>query len=203
MVPVHLLPQSQCLTTPIWERHPLECSRAKLRIVPVRTATIGPMGACFYLLLTSDMRDCPTTSRDFVGSGGLKLSNDTIERVAQLFAKVGGTWFPERAGVNGKPVLGRHRDLARLILAEIERAEAASRETNRPIDPAADSGSDPQVSTDAGDFSVGMTIEYCPPADKRTIICRVEKIENDRAYIVAVGREVGWVSTHTLLPLKS
>jgi hypothetical protein len=43
---------------------------------------------------------------------------------------------------------------------------------------------------------------YYPPGDKRTLTCRIEKLEHGRAYLVPAHREIGWVSTHSLLPLK-
>jgi hypothetical protein len=127
-----------------------------------------------------------------------------IELVAELLAKLGGTWFPERANLGRKMVTGRQREVARLIVAELERTRAAI-----DVSPASGPASESPAEADArspaheGQLSVGSTVEYCPPGDKRTVICQIQKIDNGRAYVTPVGRVVGWVSTHTLLPLKS
>jgi hypothetical protein len=132
------------------------------------------------------------------------MTNEEVEIVAELLAKVGGNWFPERARLGGKMVTSRQRDLARLILAEVERTRM--RKSKSPES----ASSTPEVSEESGapsieqsSWTVGATVEYCPPGDKRSFTCRIEKLENGRAYLAPVGREVGWVSTHTLLPLKS
>ncbi len=132
------------------------------------------------------------------------MTEITIERVAELLAKVGGTWFPERAALARKPVTSRQREVARLILAEIERAEAAKRTAASINDPATEpSEADERSPAGEHTFCAGETVEYCPPGDKRTVTCRIEKLDRDRAYLVSVGQDVGWVSTHTFLPLRS
>ncbi len=126
------------------------------------------------------------------------MTEKEVELIAELLAKVGGTWFPERAGLARKPVTSRQRDVARLVLAELERAKAAKQAAS-----AASTG-DGDVTPDAESrFAVGQLVEYSPPGDKRAMTCRIEKLDRGRAYLVTVGREVGWVSTHTFLPLKS
>lgn len=129
------------------------------------------------------------------------MTEDEIKVVAELLAKIGGTWYPERADSGPRPVGNRHRDVARLIIGAVERARATHSDgpdnTSQPDEPPQVGG----VDTATG-LSVGASVMYRPPGDKRTIACRIEKIEEGRAYVVPDHREVGWVSTHTLLPLK-
>jgi len=120
-----------------------------------------------------------------------------------MLAKIGGNWYPERARSAPRAVNNRHREVARLIIGAVERSKAANQS-------ATDDGSAPERSLEArscngiGDdeLHVGAIVLYRPPGDKRTLACRVEKLEDGRAYVVPEHREIGWVSTHSLLPLK-
>ncbi|MBF9232574.1 hypothetical protein [Microvirga alba] len=123
--------------------------------------------------------------------------------MAELLAKIGGTWHPERTRPTQGSVGNRHREVARLILASVERSQAASEmsagagsATNGPVDGQA------LKDAEGNQLHVGATVTYRPPGDKRTLTCRVERMEQGRAYIVPDDREIGWVSTHTLVPLK-
>lgn len=131
------------------------------------------------------------------------MSEVEVELVAELLAKIGGTWYPERTRPAVRTVGDRHREVARLILATVERTKAetemtgrGSRTTKARVD-----GKSP-TDADGNQLQVGATVVYRPPGDKRTFNCRVEQLERGRAYIVPDQREIGWVSTLTLLPLK-
>jgi hypothetical protein len=93
--------------------------------------------------------DC---GRDRVGGGELAI--------------VGGSWFPERTRPTLGVVSNRHRDVARVVLAALERLEAAEQEAaalNSAIAGNSDRG---RLSTSAhGDhLSVGATVVYRPRA---------------------------------------
>lgn len=131
------------------------------------------------------------------------MSEEEVELVAELLAKIGGTWNPERAQPASRIVGNRHRDVARLVLDAVERSKAANRNSTG-TDPVSGEPSEADAITDAkgNRLYVGANVVYQPPGDKRTLTCRVEKMEQGRAYVVPSQREIGWVSTHTLLPLK-
>jgi hypothetical protein len=141
-------------------------------------------------------------SRETRRSGETTLSDEEIELVAELLAKIGGTWYPERTGATPRAVGSRHRDVAQLIVDAVDRLHATRPST------ADDTSSGQSMEDNApgiivGDqLHIGATVEYSPPGDKRTFPCRIEKMEDGRAYLVPADREIGWVSTHTLLPLK-
>lgn len=144
-----------------------------------------------------------TTAQNTRRTGNCKVTEDEIKVVAELLAKIGGNWYPERADSSSRPIGNRHRDVARLIIGAVERARAPRRNAT-DTDIASDMSLDGQGAdaTEAAELRVGDTVMYLPPGDKRTIACRIEKMEDGRAYVVPDQREVGWVSTHTLLPLK-
>jgi hypothetical protein len=131
------------------------------------------------------------------------LTEEDIRLVAEVLAKIGGNWSPERAQSAPRTVNNRHREVARIIIAAVERAKAANQSATKE-------GSAPDRSRDArttngaegGDLHVGASVVYRPPGDKRTLACRIEKLEDGRAYVIPEHREIGWVSTHSLLPLK-
>lgn len=132
------------------------------------------------------------------------MTEEEIKLVAEVLAKIGGNWYPERAGSAPKAVSNRHRDVARVIVGAVERLKEANRS-------AADDASAPERPLearsldDAGDeeLHVGASVLYRPPNDKRTLACRIERLADGRAYVVPELQEIGWVSTHSLLPLKA
>lgn len=127
--------------------------------------------------------------------GGCELTEEEIKTVAEMLAKIGGNWYPERAQSNQKFVTNRHREVAQLIVAAIERSRAALQTKLDNTDQASDGAQ-------GENLHVGASVHYHPPGDKRTISCRVEKLEGGRAYVIPEDREVGWVSIHSLLPLN-
>ena len=133
------------------------------------------------------------------------MTDEEIERVAELLAKVGGSWFPERTGPALRVVNNRHRDVARLILAEIERTKAAQEEAaaaSKASGTDSPARGDTYTFANEGQLHVGAMVVYRPPGEKRAVTCKIEKMDHGRAYLVPMNREIGWVSTHTLLPLK-
>lgn len=132
------------------------------------------------------------------------MSEEEVELVAELLARVGGTWYPERTKPALRAVSNRHREVARLILDVVERSQAAEQEALE-----AGSTSDGAPEGKAFNFAgedqlhVGATVVYRPPGEKRALTCRIERMEHGRAYLVPAQREVGWVPGHTLLLLDS
>ncbi|MEZ0167581.1 hypothetical protein [Microvirga sp. TS319] len=125
-----------------------------------------------------------------------------IDIVAELLARIGGSWHPERPRPAPNGISSRHRDVARLILAELRRRDAARNEALGPTPEPTGQDVTPGA-TDGVEIPVGAVVAYCPPGDTRTITCTVEKIERGRAYLVPVRREIGWISTNTFQPLPS
>lgn len=131
------------------------------------------------------------------------MTEEEIKVVAEVLAKVGGNWYPDRAQSAPKPIAERQREVARLIVAAVERTRAAHRSaaetgsaSERPLDVQPANGAENAA------LQVGESVVYRPPGDKRTQACRIEKLEGDQAYVVPELREIGWVSTHSLLPLN-
>ena len=123
------------------------------------------------------------------------MTDYEVEAVAELLAKIGGSWFPDRVDSGRKMVMSRHKEGACLVLDEIKRIRAKQAQASEPV------ARDP--SDREAQFSVGETVEYAPPGDKRTVTCRIEKLEPGRAYVTPVGRQIGWISTHSLVQIKS
>src|SRR5688572_14572345 len=113
-----------------------------------------------------------------------------IDVVAELLARIGGSWHPERPRPAPNGISSRHRDVARLILAELRRRDAARNEALSQTSET--TGQDVTPDPAAGvEIPVGTVVAYSPPGDTRTITCTVEKIERGRAYLVPVRREIG------------
>jgi hypothetical protein len=140
-------------------------------------------------------------------SGGSGVTDEEIEVVAEELAKAGGvSWYPGRTrGALLRPVSERYRDRARLAIAALDRLRAI----NGPSDlqePALEalSASKEQSAEHPEDIRPGATVVYRPPGDQRAITCRVERVEEGRAYLVPAPRaDVGWVSLDNLMPFKT
>ena len=132
------------------------------------------------------------------------MSEEEVELVAELLARVGGAWYPERTKPALRPVSNRHREVARLVLDAVERSKAAEEEALE-TGSASDATPEGRAFSFAGEdqLHVGATVVYRPPGEKRALTCRIERMEHGRAYLVPAQREVGWVSVHTLLLLDS
>jgi hypothetical protein len=134
--------------------------------------------------------------------GGSGVTEEEIEAVAEELAKAGGTsWYPGRTrGALLRPVTERYRDRARLAIAALDRVRAG----HGGEQPDAQQEPPPQGLSESGPdhVNVGATVVYRPPGDQRAITCRIERLEEGRAYLVPMLRpDVGWVSLDTLHPL--
>jgi hypothetical protein len=131
------------------------------------------------------------------------MNEQEIEVVAEELAKAGGlSWYPGRTT---EPLLrtvhARYRDRARLAIAALERWRARHSGPAQPLEtPTERPLSSPSHIADHQDtLQVGAVVIYRPPGDKRAIPCRVEKLENGRAYLVPCPvPDVGWVDLITL-----
>lgn len=130
------------------------------------------------------------------------MTEEEIKLVAEMLAKIGGNWYPERAQSAPRAVNNRHREVARIIIEAVDRSQAADRaaEGSPPPEGPRDVAAPNEI--ESGELHVGASVLYRPPGDKRMLACRVEQLEGGRAYVVPELREIGWVSTHSLLPLK-
>ena len=133
------------------------------------------------------------------------MTEEEIEVVAQELAKVGGVaWYPGRTtGPLLRPVSRRYRDRAKVAIAALERLRA-SKEGLGTVDgiPAGTEDSFETTEADPGDqLQVGAVVVYRPPGEQRATPCRIEKIQDGRAYLVPCPRShVGWVSLADLSP---
>ncbi|MBF9232575.1 hypothetical protein [Microvirga alba] len=130
---------------------------------------------------------------------GSQLSEEEVEVVAELLARIGGNWYPERTRPALRAVGDRHREVARLIISTVKRSKAASQS-----DPGVGVSPEGKAFNFAGgdQLHVGATVIYRPPGEKRALTCRIERMERGRAYLVPAHREIGWVSPETLLLSK-
>ena len=133
------------------------------------------------------------------------VTDEEIEVVAQELAKVGGVaWYPGRTtGPLLRPVSQRYRDRAKVAIAALERLRA-SKEGGVTVNgaPGSTEVSSGSTEIDPGDqLQVGAVVVYRPPGEQRATPCRIEKIEDGRAYLVPCPRShVGWVSLADLSP---
>jgi hypothetical protein len=133
------------------------------------------------------------------------VTDEEIEVVAQELAKVGGVaWYPGRTtGPLLRPVSQRYRDRAKVAIAALERLRA-SKEGGETVvgTPASTEVSSGTTEVHPGDqLQVGAVVVYRPPGEQRATPCRIEKIEDGRAYLVPCPRSaVGWVSLADLSP---
>jgi hypothetical protein len=136
------------------------------------------------------------------------MTEEEIEVVAEELAKIGGlSWYPGRTqGPLLRPVNERYRDRARVAIAALDRLRAA-RGHSVPPQASATGGSVSQSASeiDHGDgLQVGAVVVYRPPGDQRAVTCRIEKMEEGRAYLVPCTKpDFGWVSLDDLTPLNT
>ena len=132
------------------------------------------------------------------------MTDEEVELIAELLAKVGGSWFPERTRPALRTINTRHREVARLLIDELDRAKGAKDQAALESNPTPEaSGGDPFNFASDDQLYVGATVVYRNPGEKRAVTCKIEKMDHGRAYLVPHHREIGWVPTHTLLPVKS
>jgi hypothetical protein len=127
------------------------------------------------------------------------MTEEEVEIVAQEMAKIGGTtWYPGRtSGAVLRVVNERYKDRARVAIATLERLRAGKEALN--------DASPPQGSTSSADPSlqVGTIVVFRPSGERRAVTCRIEKLEEGRAYLVPCPRpDIGWTSLENLQPLS-
>jgi hypothetical protein len=133
------------------------------------------------------------------------VTEEEIEAVAHELAKAGGSsWYPGRSsGPILRAVHKRYRDRAQVAIAALDRFRAARDATVLPDSAAPKQEHVSENSALEDQFQVGTIVVYRPPGDQRALSCRIEKIEDGRAYLVPVPhRPIGWVSLGSLEPLE-
>lgn len=132
------------------------------------------------------------------------MNEDKVEAVAELLARVGGNWYPERTRPALRPISKRHQAVAQLVLAELDQFGDADHDVEAMDGSAHENPDEANTFNFAGDdqLYVGATVVYRPPGEKRAITCLIEKMEHGRAYLTPAHREIGWVAIQTLSRLK-
>ena len=135
------------------------------------------------------------------------MTDEEIEAVAEELAKIGGiSWYPGRTdGPLLRPISERYRDRARVAIAALDRVRAGRDASASQDSTAKNASSHPASASDHGDqLQVGAVVVYRPPGDQRAVTCRIEKMDEGRAYLVPCPRpDFGWVSLDDLAPLNS
>jgi hypothetical protein len=139
-----------------------------------------------------------------VRSPGAGVTDEEIEAVAEELAKAGGTsWYPGRTrGALLRSVGERYRDRARLAIAALDRVRAGHGDgpSSQPSETVSLPGH--AAVSDSGGIQVGATVVYRPPGDQRAITCRIERLEDGRAYLVPIARaDIGWVALESFDPV--
>jgi len=132
------------------------------------------------------------------------VTDEEIEAVAEELAKAGGvSWYPGRTrGALLRSVSERYRDRAKLAIAALDRVRASNGSPEHSQPPAAPPAPERPNPGGADELRVGAIVVYRPPGDQRAIACRVERVENGRAYLVPVPRpDIGWVELDSFDPV--
>jgi hypothetical protein len=135
------------------------------------------------------------------------MTEEEIEVVAEELAKAGGlSWHPGRTQ---RPLLRavseRYRDRARLAIKALDRVRARNQDLNAPRRPALEAPQTKGVPNPLPENGLqpGAIVVYRPPGDRRAIPCRIEKLEEGRAYLVPCPNpDIGWVELDNLQPLS-
>lgn len=135
------------------------------------------------------------------------MTEEEIEAVAEELAKAGGlSWYPGRTrGPLLRTVSERYRDRARLAIEALDRLRARNQDLNAPHGSALAVPSTEEVPNPLpeNNLQAGDLIVYRPPGDRRAIPCRIEKLDEGRAYLVPCPKpDIGWVALDTLQPLS-
>jgi hypothetical protein len=133
------------------------------------------------------------------------MNEDEIEAVARELAKIGGvSWYPGRTrGALLRAVSERYRDRARVAIAALERLKRAKEGTVASQGSSSGSpGTTTGQASEPGDYlQVGAVVVYRPPGDRRAMPCRIERMEEGRAYLVPCPEpDIGWVSLEHIVP---
>jgi hypothetical protein len=127
------------------------------------------------------------------------MTEEEVEFVAQEMAKIGGaTWYPGRtSGAVLRVVNERYRDRARVAIAALERLRAGKAISTELLP------SQENILSADPSLQVGTIVVFRPPGDRRAITCRIEKLEEGRAYLVPCPKpDIGWTSLDNLQPLS-
>jgi len=135
------------------------------------------------------------------------MTEEEIEAVAEELAKAGGlSWHPGRTrGPLLRAVSERYRDRARLAIEALDRVRARNQALNAPQGPAVETprAKEGPNSPPENGLQPGAIVVYRPPGDRRAIPCRIEKLEEGRAYLVPCPNpDIGWVELDNLQPLS-
>ncbi len=134
------------------------------------------------------------------------MTEEEIEVVAEELAKVGGLpWYPGRTqGPLLRVVSNRYRDRARVAITALERLRQGTQDRgtsqSHPSDVTLTNKHHEPQAPDT--LQIGSIVVYRPPGDRRAVACRVEKLEEGRAYLVPCTKpDIGWVGLDPLQPL--
>jgi hypothetical protein len=135
------------------------------------------------------------------------MTDEEIEAVAEELAKIGGlSWYPGRTdGPLLRPISERYRDRARVAIAALDRVRAGrAASASLQKSPEKNPSSPSAPPSDHSDrLQVGAVVVYRPPGDQRAVTCRIEKMDEGRAYLVPCPRpDFGWVSLDDLALLS-
>jgi len=129
------------------------------------------------------------------------MTEEEIDAVAEELARIGGiSWHAERFDV---PLLGvimeRYRDRARVVIAALDRER--TRQTLQASIPEPFDSSEGSAAAEIDQLRTGATVIYRLPGDRRAVTCRIDRIEDGRAYLVPFEQStVGWVPLTGLVP---
>ena len=133
---------------------------------------------------------------------GSHMTDEEIDAVAEELAKIGGlSWYPGRTqSPLLRAVSERYRDRARVAIAALDRLRASRGKVGVPQGPALKAPSaDDTPHPPQNDLQVGVIVVYRPPGERRAIPCRIEHLEERRAYLVPCPKpDIGWVKLNSL-----
>jgi hypothetical protein len=133
---------------------------------------------------------------------GSHMTDEEIDAVAEELAKIGGsTWYPGRTqSPLLRAVSERYKDRARVAIAALDRLRASKATVSTPEGPALEAPSVGDTpNSPQNDLQVGVIVVYRPPGERRAIPCRIEHLEERRAYLVPCPKpDVGWVELDNL-----